>query len=78
MKYSLAKESWNDKEYKSLQRVIDSNMFTMGSEVSKCEEKFAAWNDSRFSIMVNSGSSANLLMIAALMYHSDEKICCAP
>jgi len=74
MKYSLAKESWNDKEYKSLQRVIDSNMFTMGSEVSKCEEKFAAWNDSRFSIMVNSGSSANLLMIAALMYHSDEKI----
>ena len=43
MKYSLAKESWDDKEYKSLQRVIDSNMFTMGSEVFKCEEKFAAW-----------------------------------
>ena len=78
MKYSLAKESWDDKEYKSLQRVIDSNMFTMGSEVFKCEEKFAAWNNSRFSIMVNSGSSANLLMIGALMYHSDKKIKLSP
>ena len=74
MEYKLAKESWDIKEYESLKRVIDSNMFTMGSEVSSCEKKFAAWNGSKYSIMVNSGSSANLLMVAALMYHSDESL----
>lgn len=49
-----------------MQRVIASGMFTMGANVAEFERQFAAWLGSRHCVMVNSGSSANLLMIAAL------------
>ncbi|MEK6881538.1 MAG: DegT/DnrJ/EryC1/StrS family aminotransferase, partial [Nanoarchaeota archaeon] len=39
---------------------------TMGDLVSEFESKFAAWNGSKYSVMVNSGSSANLLAVYAL------------
>ena len=34
----------------------------------KFEEEFASYFNSEYAIMVNSGSSANLLMIASLFY----------
>ena len=41
MDYKLATSTWDDKELKAIQQVIDSNNFTMGEKVSKYEEKFA-------------------------------------
>ena len=41
---------------------------TMISKVKKFENEFAAHFNSDYAIMVNSGSSANLLMIASLFY----------
>ena len=38
----------------------------MGPEVEKYEQCFAAYFGSKYAVMVNSGSSANLLMTAAL------------
>lgn len=66
--YPLATETWDDKEYKALQRVIDSGRFTMGAEVKKFEADFAKFFGSKYAVMVNSGSSANLLVIAAMVY----------
>jgi CDP-4-dehydro-6-deoxyglucose reductase, E1 len=66
--YPLATETWDEKEYKALQRVIDSGRFTMGPEVKKFEQDFAKFFGSKFAVMVNSGSSANLLMIGAMIY----------
>jgi CDP-6-deoxy-D-xylo-4-hexulose-3-dehydrase len=43
-------------------------MFTMGAEVKGFERAFAAFVGSRHAVMVNSGSSANLLMVAALFF----------
>jgi CDP-6-deoxy-D-xylo-4-hexulose-3-dehydrase len=40
----------------------------MGAEVKEFEKRFAAYFGSKYAIMVNSGSSANLLAIAALCY----------
>jgi len=40
----------------------------MGSEVSQYEKVFAARFGSRYAVMSNSGSSANLLMMFALLY----------
>jgi CDP-6-deoxy-D-xylo-4-hexulose-3-dehydrase len=57
-----------------MQRVIASGMFTMGQNVAKFEEQFAAWLGSKHCLMVNSGSSANLLMVAALFYTRNEAI----
>ena len=67
-KYSLSSNTWDSKEYIAIQRVINSNLFTMGKEVSSFESKFAKFFGSKFCVMVNSGSSANLLMIASLFY----------
>lgn len=51
-----------------MQAVIESGMFTMGPKVAQFEADFARWAGSRHCVMVNSGSSANLLMVAALFY----------
>ncbi|TLP62738.1 DegT/DnrJ/EryC1/StrS family aminotransferase [Parasedimentitalea maritima] len=67
-KYPLATSSWDQAEYDALQRVIDSDMFSMGPEVRAFEEQFAKQFGSKFAVMVNSGSSANLLMTAALCF----------
>lgn len=67
-KYPLATTTWDEKEIDAMHRVIDSGMFTMGNHVKAFEEQFAKFTGSKYSIMVNSGSSANLIMIAALFY----------
>jgi CDP-4-dehydro-6-deoxyglucose reductase, E1 len=71
---ALATSSWDDKEYAAIDRVIRSGMFTMGPEVAQFERDFAEAMGSRFAVMVNSGSSANLLIVAALRYHSSNPI----
>lgn len=67
-KYPLATTTWDEKEIAAMHRVIDSGMFTMGTHVKAFEEQFATFTGSAYAIMVNSGSSANLIMIAALFY----------
>ena len=54
-----------------MQRVIDSGVFTMGTEVGRFEHQFCEYLDTEYAVMVNSGSSANLLMVAALFYRLD-------
>lgn len=68
IRFPLATASWDDAEYKAIQDVVDSRQFTMGPKVRACEEAFAAYSGTRYAVMCNSGSSANLLMIAALRY----------
>ena len=68
MKYELAITSWDTEEKEAAKAVIDSGFTTMGKEVKEFEDKFAKFFNSRFCVMVNSGSSANLLAIAALFY----------
>jgi len=67
-KFPLATASWDKEELEAMQRVIASGMFTMGANVQAFERDFAAYTGSRHCVMVNSGSSANLLMVAALFY----------
>jgi len=47
-----------------------STWVTMGSKVRKFEEAFANYNGSRQAVMVNSGSSANLLALSVLTNHT--------
>jgi CDP-6-deoxy-D-xylo-4-hexulose-3-dehydrase len=76
MKYPLASPSWDKAEYAAIQRVVDSGNFTMGANVQNLERDFATYIGSKHCVMVNSGSSANLLMVAALFYtkNSDLKL----
>ena len=70
----LASSSWDQEELEALQQVISSGQFSMGAAVSAFEEKFARAMGSKYAVMVNSGSSANLLMIASLFYTSNSKL----
>lgn len=68
IKYSLSNDTWDNKEIEAINRVIASNHFTMGKEVQKYENAFAKKFGSKYAVMSNSGSSANLLAVAALVY----------
>ena len=66
MKYELASSSWDGEEQEAIRRVVESGRFTMGENVREYEEAFAKTVGSRHCVAVNSGSSANLLAVAAL------------
>ncbi|NOY22055.1 MAG: DegT/DnrJ/EryC1/StrS family aminotransferase [Acidobacteria bacterium] len=68
MKYSLASSTWDEKERSAIQSVVDSDMFTMGDRVKAFERDSADFFGSKYAVMVNSGSSANLIAVAALCY----------
>lgn len=74
VRYPLASSTWGTEEKEAMYRVIDSGMFTMGSEVATFEQQFAQYTGSNHCVMVNSGSSANLLMVAALFYRKDNPL----
>lgn len=69
----LACSTWNEEELQALQEVIDSGHFTMGPKVAEFEKIFADYHSSKYCVMVNSGSSANFLMIAALFFTKRRK-----
>ncbi len=73
-KYPLATATWDQKEIDAMQKVIASGNFTMGEKVSLFEKEFSNYIGSQNAVMVNSGSSANLLMIAALFYTKNPKL----
>lgn len=74
MKYSLASSTWDDKELKAIQSVIRKDIFTMGSSVKQFEENFSKYLDCKYCVMTSSGSTANLLAIAALFYTKNPKL----
>lgn len=74
MKYPLATSTWNNKELDAIQSVIDKDMYTMGKSVQEFEDNFANFVGSKYAVMVNSGSSANLLAVAALFYTQYPKL----
>lgn len=68
MKYSLSNDTWDTREMEAAHKVIDSRFFTMGANVKQYEKAFADKFGTKYAVMSNSGSSANLLMMAALLY----------
>ena len=65
LNYPLAMDNWDEQELDAINRVVQSNRFTMGEQVKYFESEVAVKFGSRFAVMVNSGSSANLLMLTA-------------
>jgi len=67
-RYPLASSTWGSEELDAMQTVISSGKFTMGEKVKEFEAKFARVVGSKYSVMVNSGSSANLVLLTAGKY----------
>lgn len=72
--YPLAASSWADEEINALKNLLLQDQFTMGENVKIFETEFSEYFNSKYSVMVNSGSSANLLAIAALFYTKDNPL----
>jgi CDP-4-dehydro-6-deoxyglucose reductase, E1 len=74
MFYELAVSTWGSEEIEAINRVIAAEQFTMGPNVAAFEQAFAAYHGRKYAVMVNSGSSANLLAVAALFYKKDRPL----
>lgn len=74
MYYDLAADSWGDEEKAAIQGVIDSGRLTMGPQTADFEKRFADYFGREYAVMVNSGSSANLVGVAALSYRQDNPL----
>lgn len=74
MKYELATCTWGDEELAAIREVVESGNFTMGGKVAEFERRFADYLGARHCVMVNSGSSANLLMTAALFFRKERRL----
>jgi len=66
----LAYNTFTDAERDAVSAVVETGRLTQGAEVEKFEAGFAAFNGTKYAIMVNSGSSANLIGIEAIYYCS--------
>jgi len=73
IKHPLSTDTWDKKEFSAITNVLKSNLMTQGKYVRKFEKNFSNYLGTKYSVMVNSGSSANLLMIASLFYTKDKK-----
>lgn len=74
IKYPLASSTWDEKEIEAINGVIAKDMYTMGEGVKQFEEDFAKFVNSKYCVMVNSGSSANLIAVAAMFYTKKAKL----
>ena len=68
--YPLAASTFGAEEIEAARAVLDSGRLTMGPVVHSFETEFASWTGSKHALMVNSGSSANLLMVDAMLRRS--------
>jgi len=74
MKYPLTHTNWDKKEISAMNKVIKSGMFTMGKNVLNFEKNFSKYLTKKYSVMVNSGSSANLVGLSSLFFKKNKPL----
>ena len=74
MKFMLSYDTWDKKERQVLKNLYKENQFTISKKTELFEKIFSTTINKKYSLMVNSGSSANLLAIAALFFKKDNPL----
>ncbi|MEX2618154.1 MAG: DegT/DnrJ/EryC1/StrS family aminotransferase [Alphaproteobacteria bacterium] len=74
MFYELAVSNWGDEERAAIAACVAADRFTMGPKVAEFEQSFADYLGCRHGVMVNSGSSANLVAVASLFFRKDRPL----
>src|SRR3989338_9474307 len=74
MRFELSSSTWGEEERQAIFEVMEGNIYTMGERVREFEEKFARHFGMRYAVMANSGSSANLIAVAALFYKKENPL----
>ena len=65
IKFPTATSTWGEEELDAINGVLKSGRMTMGEKTEEFEEAYARYIGTKYCVAVNSGSSANLLMVAA-------------
>ncbi|HEY5999179.1 MAG TPA: DegT/DnrJ/EryC1/StrS family aminotransferase [bacterium] len=73
-RYPLAAANLGREERRALERTIRSGRLTLGPLVAGFERRFAERFGARYALLVNSGSSANLVGIAALFFRRESPL----
>ncbi len=78
--YSMQALTWGKEEIAAVIDCLDRRQTTMGDKVCEFEQAFAEYIGTSHAVMVNSGASANLLIMWAarelgILHHGDEVIC---
>ncbi|MBI4396759.1 MAG: DegT/DnrJ/EryC1/StrS family aminotransferase [Elusimicrobia bacterium] len=74
MRFELSSSSWGPEEVQAAKRILDGGRYTMGENVRAFEQGFARKFGIKHGVMVNSGSSANLVAVASLFYKKDRPL----
>lgn len=74
MQYKLATSTWDSKEIEAIQKVIDSDIYSMSNCVEQYESEFSSYFGSKYAVMTSSGSTANLIMTAALFFRKQNNL----
>lgn len=74
MTYKISYDTWGKEETVSIKKVLDSGYYSMGKKVTQFENLFAKKIGSKYAVMTNSGSSANLLGVASQFFLKKNKL----
>lgn len=66
MKYPLLSNAFSNSDILEGQKILKSKQITMSTKTKLFEKEFAKYTGSKYALMVNSGSSANLLALSLL------------
>ena len=66
--YRLASSTWGTEEIDKANELFKTGQLTMGAKVKHFESIFATYIGTKYGVMFNSGSSANLAIFTALKY----------
>lgn len=66
MEYPLVSDTYGDEEINGAIEILRSKRLTMGTRVNDFEKQFAQYVGTKYAVMVNSGSSANLLAFSVI------------
>ena len=66
MKYPLLSNAFSNSDILEGQKILKSKQITMSTKTKLFEKEFAKYIGSKYALMVNSGSSANLLALSLL------------
>lgn len=70
IQFPLIAETYNAEDMVFMMESVMNGQLTLHDNVRAFEKKFAAYTGAKYAVMVNSGSSANLLALSAMMSHT--------
>ena len=73
LKYQLLENAFNNGDILAAKKVVSSKQLTMSKITKRFEKKFSQYLGCNYAVMVNSGSSANLLAMFVMKYQYNLK-----